>query len=101
MLKPAATCRMMLFWTVMFFTTDHGAVPLWLRGVNRIEYPCCPADQLFSIMLPSTSTFAAFLNSIRFFTTHDSDIHASGLVIRLRRMVMLEGTRLGMLGSLP
>src|SRR5476649_2365283 len=101
MLNTAARWRMTLLRIVMFFVTDQGAPPLWLRGVKRIEYPAWPAAQLFSIVLPSTSTSCAFLNSTRFLTVHACDIQASGLLIRLRRIVMFDGTRFGTLGSLP
>src|SRR3954462_7093754 len=101
MLNTAATCRMMLFFTVMFWTTDQGAPPLWLRGVKMNAYPDWPAAQWFSIVFPSTTTFCAFLNSTRFLTVQLWVIHASGRLIRLRRIVMFEGTRLEMLGSLP
>src|SRR6476646_4961854 len=101
MLNTADTCRMMLLRTVMFCTTDHGALPLWLRGVKMNAYPDWPAAQWFWMMLPSTITLCAFLNSTRFLTVHDCVIQASGRLMVLRRMVMLLGTRLAMLGSLP
>src|SRR4051812_24820255 len=96
MLNTADTCRMMLFFTVMFWTTAQGAPPLWLRGVKMNAYPDCPAAQWFSIVFPSTTTFCAFLNSTRFLTVQFCVIQACGRLIRLRRIVMLLGTRFGM-----
>src|SRR3954469_24363021 len=101
MLTTDPTCRMILCCTVTFCTTDQGAVLSWLRGLNISAKPPCPEAQLFSIVLPSISTRSAFFNSIRFFTDQEDDIHASGLLIKLRRMVMLDGTRFGMPGSAP
>ena len=82
-------------------TIDQGALPSWLRGVITNAYPVWPAAQLFSIVLPSTVTVRAFLNSTRFFTVQLCVRQASGLEIRFRRMVMFDGTRLGIDGSLP
>ena len=53
------------------------------------------------MVLPSMRTVSAFFSSMRFLTVHACVIHAIGLVMRLRRIVMLVGTRFGMLGSLP
>ena len=85
----------------MSLTTDQGALPSWLRGVITNAYPVCPAAQLFSIVLPSTVTLRAFLNSTRFFTVQFWLRHASGLEIRLRRIVIFDGTRFGIEGSFP
>ena len=68
-LMPPVECRTMLFVNVTSWTVDHGAVPFWFRGVNKMANPSWSACiQLFSKTLPSISARRAFFNSSRFLT---------------------------------
>src|SRR5215208_5310842 len=89
------TWRTTLFVNVTCCTTLHDAVPPWLRGVNRTEYPGYAACQLYSMTLPSTSTRCAFFSSNRFLTCQLCVFHASCLARWLPVNVMSDGTRFG------
>src|SRR6185503_684527 len=72
MLMPAATCRTRLFVNDTSSMVDQGAVPSWLRTVNRMENPFCACGQLYSSRLPLTRTRLAFFSSNRFLTVHST-----------------------------
>jgi hypothetical protein len=71
-----------------------------LADLITIAMPVCASAQLFSNTLPSTSVRRALFNSNRFLTVH-TPFHDGFLKKWFRRMVMSEGTRFGIPGSLP
>ena len=68
-----------------------GAFLIARRKSNRVAPR--PASQLFSKMFPSMSTFCAFFSSSRLMSAQFCVFHAVGFVNRLRRIVILDGTR--------
>src|SRR5215813_7677345 len=69
-LTPLPECLTTLLVNVTSCTTDHGDLPLWLRGVNKIANPFWLSTQLFSKTFDSISARCAFFNSRRFLTDH-------------------------------
>src|ERR1051326_4550478 len=53
---------------VRWSMVDQGALPSWLRTVNRMAEPACAPTHLFSKPLPSIVTRRALFSSNRFFT---------------------------------
>src|SRR5262245_26693499 len=98
---PAALCLTTFCSNVICSTWHHGQRPSWLRTVNRTAYPDCPPCQLYWNVLRATVTRRAFLNSIRFLTTHFSDRHAVCFAKSLSVIVISLGTRFGTDGSAP
>src|SRR5262249_21390216 len=107
-LNPLPECLTTLLVNVTSCTTDHGDLPLWLRGVNKIANPFWLSTQLFSKTFDSISARCAFFNSRRFLTDHRfpeydgwPTFHFTGFATLLRRNSMSDGTRFGTLGSAP
>src|SRR2546429_5861672 len=92
MFRPLGVLMILLYRTVTFCVTDHGAVPLSFCDLNTSANPSCASTQLFSNTLPSTSTRCAFLTSNRFFTVH-TPRHANGLKKPLWRISQSEGIK--------